>query len=398
MLLEAFFILIAIGVCMYLPEIAIILNYRRQKVTCSSNCLNLSKDDNDFLPFVSIILPVYNEETLIAPKMENLLQLKYPRDRIEIIVVDGKSTDNTLQLARKYEKGSEVIVFQQEKREGVTEAVKKGVLMSKGDIIIMTDAEALFDQNAVSQVVKDFEDPKIGAVSGCQVLSNPDSNSFTHMEKTYGSLYEKMRLSESYLYSTSHFKGELVGVRRRLYPLNLHPYKGLLDHGIAYNVIRQGYRAVCDEKIIFYDIATDNLGDRNLQKMQRAILVEEDLLQNIDMTLNPKFGLFGTIIMPANLLLHFAFPILFIALLAITPFVLIQLLIHYLVGTIILLLAVTITALSTKRIRIFLFTFFHSQIVLFIGMLHLVFGKHKFVKQVKGTRKIGAQRTANNPV
>jgi biofilm PGA synthesis N-glycosyltransferase PgaC len=383
---------------MYLPEIAIILNYRKRKVDFSSNGGKFSNLSNDSLPFVSIILPVYNEETLIVPKMENLLLLKYPRDRVQIIVVDGKSNDNTLQLARKYEKGSEVIVFQPDKREGVTDAVKKGVLRSKGDIIIMTDAEALFDQNAISLVVKDLEDSKIGAVSGCEVLSNPEGNTFTRMEKTYGSFYEKMRLAESYLYSTSHFKGELVGVRRSLYPFNLHPYKGLLDHGIAYNVIRQGYRAICDEKIIFYDIATDNLGDRNLQKMQRAILVEEDLFQNIDMALNPKFGLFGTVIMPANLLTHFAFPILFIGLLVLAPFVVIQLLIHYLVGTVILLVAGTITALCIKRIRIFLFTFFHSQIVLFIGMLHLIFGKHKLIKQVKGTRRIGAQRVAKNPI
>jgi len=382
---------------MYLPQIAIILNYRRRKVSSSSDGNNFSKLSGDSLPSVSIILPVYNEQALIVPKIENLLQLKYPKDRLQIIVVDGKSDDNTLQLVRKYEKESDLIVFQQEKREGVTEAVKKGFLMSKGDIIVMTDAEALFDQNAVSLVVKDFEDPKIGAVSGCQVLSNPDSNSFTQMEKTYGGLYERMRLAESYLYSTSHFKGEFVAVRRSLYPLNLHPYKGLLDHGIAYNAIRQGYKAICDEKIIFYDIATDNLGDRNLQKTQRAILVEEDLVQNRDMLLNPKFGLFGTVIMPANILLHFAFPILFIGLLVLAPFVVIQLLTYYLVATVILLAAGTIIVFCIKPIRIFVFTFFHSQIVLFIGMFHLLFGKHKLIKQVKGTRRIGAQQVAKNP-
>jgi glycosyltransferase involved in cell wall biosynthesis len=370
---------------MYLPQIAIILNFQRHKADNSCSAAEFSELGNVSLPFVSVILPVYNEETLIVPKMENLLQSKYPKDRMQIIVVDGKSNDKTLQLARRYEKGDEVIIVQQEKREGVTEAVKKGVLLSKGEIIIMTDAEALFDPDAIRLVVQDLQDPEIGAVSGCQVLSNPASNFFTRMEQTYGRLYEKMRLAESCLCSTSHFKGELVGVRRSLYPLNLRPFKGLLDHGIA-------YRAICDEKIIFHDIATDNLGDRNLQKMQRGILVEEDLLQNKDMLFNPHFGLFGTVIMPANFLLHFAFPIVFIALLILSPFVLITLLSQYFLATVVLLAAGTAAVLFTRKNRVFFFLFFHSQIVLFIGMLHVIAGGHKFIKQVKGTRKIGAQQ------
>jgi hypothetical protein len=90
--------------------------------------------------------------------------------------------------------------------------------------------------------------------------------------------------------------------------------------------------------------------------------------------------------------MHFAFPVLFIALLVLTPFALFTLLSQFFLPTMILIAAASVTILLTKSNRVLFFLFIHSQIVLFIGMLHVISGRHKFIKQVKGTRKIGAQQ------
>jgi len=382
LILYIFIILSVLAICFYLPEVFLILHFRQK---CKAGT-RIRKAANYFQK-VSVVLPVYNEEKLIERKMENLLELKYPRDLIEIIVVDGNSSDRTVELVKKFVKAGVQLVESKE-REGVTEAVKTGVSLSTGEIVVMTDAEALFEPNAIRLIVEDFEDPEVGAVSGHQVLSNLTNNVFTMMETTYRNFHEKMRLAESAMHSTSHFKGELVGVRRDLFPFNMDPNKGALDRGIAFNAIRKGYKAVCDERILFYDIATSSLKDRNRQKTQRGTLLQETMLQNLDMLFNPRFKAFGLLVFPSNFFIYFLFPPVFLALTLMFPIVLLYLASHSLFVASALIVMLVLAMASSKKVFLFLLTFLHSQIILVVGLIRIaIIGKQKFLKQVEGTRK-----------
>jgi biofilm PGA synthesis N-glycosyltransferase PgaC len=369
-------------VSLYIPEMIIVFYFGRK------GKLETSAIDSDVkLPTISIVLPVYNEESLIRPKMKNMLELNYPKELLEIIVVDGNSHDKTPDIVGEFYKDGVKLITQMN-REGVTEGVKKGVLISKGAVILMTDAEALFDHDAIRFLVENFEDPKVGGVSGRQILINPTSNDVTRMEMSYGGFHEQMRLAESNLYSTSHFKGEFVAVRKELFPFDMSPTDGALDRGIAFNVIRQGFRAIVDDRIVFHDISTEHLTDRNRQKVQRGTLLLENMLQNRDMLFNSKFKKFGCFIFPSTFLIYLIFPIAFVVALVLAPFGLIDLY-FYSPLMVLVTFAGLIAFLLPKGIRSFVFALFHSQFMLLISLKRIfISGKPKYIKQVEGTRKI----------
>lgn len=371
-----------LAICLYIPEILIVFYFGRRQRADAKTRLGTSS-----LPMVSIVLPVYNEEKLIKPKISNMLQVNYPKELLEIIVVDGNSRDRTADIVREFEKDGVRLIVQKD-REGVTEAMKKGVSLSKGEIVVMSDAEALFDLDSIRHLVETLDDPSIGAVSGRQVLINPTSNVVTKMEMAYSSFHEKMARAESRVYSTFHFKGELVALRRDVFPFNMPPTKGSLDIGIAFEAVRKGFRAILADDAVFHDISPNRLKDRNRQKMQRGTLLQENILQNHDMLFNPAFKAFGKFILPSNLFVYIIFPVVFLAGLILLPFALIDLYSYSPLVTYIILIG-TLMLLLTKRIMVFIFAFFHSQFMLLMGLIRIgITGKPKYMKQVEGTRKI----------
>ena len=386
----AFYIFLAVlilAISLYIPEMLIVFYFGRKRNADGETHKGVTR-----LPMVSIVLPVYNEESLIKPKMRNMLELNYPKELLEIIVVDGNSRDRTANIVKEFCKDG-VKLIEQKTREGVTEAVKKGVSVSKGDIIVMSDAEALFDRDAIRLLVENFEDPSVGGVSGRQVLINSTSNYVTRMEMAYGSFHERMRAAESRMYSTSHFKGELVAVLRDLFPFDASSTVGALDHSIAFNVIRKGFRAIVDDRVVFKDRSPEYLKDRNMQKVQRGTLLQENVLQNRDMLFNPAFKTFGKFILPSNFLVYIIFPVVFLADLILAPFALFDLYLYSPVA-VYLIVAGSAVLLLPKRIRVFASAFFHSQFMLLIGLKRIAIGgKPKYIKQVEGTRKIAARGT-----
>jgi cellulose synthase/poly-beta-1,6-N-acetylglucosamine synthase-like glycosyltransferase len=159
---------------------------------------------------ISVILPVYNEQTLIVPKLQNLLQLNYPHDLLEIIVVDGASQDKTPHHVMSV--GEEnVRLIRQERRTGYNSAMQLGAENAKGEILVITDAEAVWNEDSLRYLVEDLSDPLIGAVSGTQVIVNPTANTITRMEQAHRKFYNIVRNAESWIHSTFYFQGEFVG-------------------------------------------------------------------------------------------------------------------------------------------------------------------------------------------
>src|SRR6187549_1214219 len=103
-------------------------------------------------PFVSIIIPAKNEERLLRGCIRSLHQLDYPKDKIEIIIVDGLSTDNTARVA--IEMGAKVI---SNVKQTVSPGRNIGFENAKGDLIAFTDADCIVDKNWLASSVKYFE-------------------------------------------------------------------------------------------------------------------------------------------------------------------------------------------------------------------------------------------------
>lgn len=117
-----------------------------------------------FRPLVSVIVPAFNEWVVIVRTVENLLQSDY--DHFEIIIVDDGSTDDTLAIARRHFSSYDRITILTQTNGWKASALNLGISKAKGKIIIVQDADTIFDISAISLLVRHFSDPHIGWVSG----------------------------------------------------------------------------------------------------------------------------------------------------------------------------------------------------------------------------------------
>ncbi len=171
-------------------------------------------------PTVSIIVPAYNERNVIAARIENLLNMDYPEDKYEVIIVESGSSDGTYEAARAATVNSpdsrpRVRLLREAERRGKASAINLGKQHADGEIILVTDANSQFAPDVLREMMPHFEDPKVGAVGGRYIVSNPD-NVHTSSESFYWDLEYMMRIGESTLDSACLFHGEINAWRKHL--------------------------------------------------------------------------------------------------------------------------------------------------------------------------------------
>lgn len=117
------------------------------------------------LPFISIIVPVYNGENCVGNCIESLLNQDYPKSQYEIIMVDNKSKDKTKEIIRRYP----VQYLLEDKMQGPGAARNKGAEMVQGEMIAFLDADQIADKTWLKNLIAGWEDPQYGAFGGANV-------------------------------------------------------------------------------------------------------------------------------------------------------------------------------------------------------------------------------------
>lgn len=143
----------------------------------------------DFKPKVSIIIPVYNEEDILRECLNSLMKLRYPKDLLEIIVIDNNSTDSSADIIRRYP-----VKYLFEKECGRGPAKNAGIKASTGEIIAFADADCVVGKNWIKNIVKEFENKSVGCCGGRTLSYRPEN----WMEKI---LY----YSQKYQYKSGEF-------------------------------------------------------------------------------------------------------------------------------------------------------------------------------------------------
>ena len=116
-------------------------------------------------PTVSMIIPAYNEEKVIAKKIENTLALDYPQEKLEIIVASDGSTDGTDEIVRTFaDRGVKLIALNP--NQGKSTVQNRAVAEAQGEILFFTDANVMLRPDAVRKIVYNFGDDKVGCVVG----------------------------------------------------------------------------------------------------------------------------------------------------------------------------------------------------------------------------------------
>jgi len=243
---------------------------------------------------VSIVIPTYNEEKTIITKLENTLELKYPKKELEIVIVDC-SDDETPKLIEGYfrDHGGDVeLVFDHEdERKGLPYGLNKGYSIATGDIIVKTDCDAMLDEDALKFALSSFEDERIGCVTG---RAHPIGSV---SEKSYRDLNTRIQLLESRIDSTIIAHGPFTAFRKKLFQ-KIDDDSLADDSELSLKIRKQGYRSILNPRVVFYEKTSEE--GRGEQKTRRASGLVRLLWRNKTLFLNPKYGLYGLVIFPFN--------------------------------------------------------------------------------------------------
>ncbi len=205
---------------------------------------------SSYEPTVSLLISVYNEEDVIGPKIQNLLKLDYPENKLEILIGSDGSSDLTHEIIRPY-LSPRVKLFVNPKRQGKMATLNSLVEHAGHEIIFFNDARQNIDPGALKQLTANFADPKIGCVSG-ELVFAPKQGSTAQGVSLYWTYEKFIRRQESALHSMLGSTGAIYAIRKNLFvpgPLDIV----LDDMYIPLAIIRQGFRAVFDGSALAFD-------------------------------------------------------------------------------------------------------------------------------------------------
>ena len=192
-----------------------------------------------FLPTVSVVTAVRDGETLIAEKLQNTFALDYPRDRLEIVCASDGSTDRTNAiLEAASDRGVKAVILPD--HEGKTAALNASVRQCTGDILVLTDADARLEPDAVRRLVRPLRDPAVGGVCGQRIIG--EHSATRHAQSHYIELDSVVKRLESERGSLTSNDGKLYAVRRNLFPRI--PPAVTDDLYVCLHVVRNRYRFV----------------------------------------------------------------------------------------------------------------------------------------------------------
>jgi glycosyltransferase involved in cell wall biosynthesis len=239
-------------------------------------------------PSVSLIITAYNEERRIASKLQNTLELEYPRDRLEIIVASDCSTDGTDDIVRTYVADGVRLVRAAE-RKGKEAAQRLAVSQTSEDILVFSDTATTLSKDAILNIVKPFNDPSVGCVSSVDRFI--DETGKLSGEGAYVRYEMLLRALETRVNTLVGLSGSFFAARRQV----CSPWAEDLqsDFNTLLNSMRQGLRGVSDpDSVGYYKNLTDETKEyqRKVRTVLRGIAV---LMRSLPM-LNPiKHGLFA---------------------------------------------------------------------------------------------------------
>lgn len=206
-------------------------------------------------PAVSVVLSIWNEEDVIKGKIENLLSLDYPADKIEILIGSDGSTDRTNAIIHQFD-DPRIHLIEGDQRRGKMATINDLVKKTKNEILVFTDARQDFEKDAIRALIANFCDPQVGCVSGELVFSKKKGATARGINLYWN--YEKfIRHAESNIHSMLGATGAIYAIRRKLFeqiPENIV----LDDMFVPFKIIQRGYRAVFEASARAYDEVADS--------------------------------------------------------------------------------------------------------------------------------------------
>ena len=212
-------------------------------------------------PSVTVVIAAHNEERAIASKVRNVLDLDYPVELLDCVVVSDGSTDRTVESARDV--GSDRITVLELPRSGKATALNRGIGRATGEILVFTDANSRLAIDAITRLVAPFGDPDVGGVAGDQRY---DDGVDASGERAYWSFDRLLKVAESRAGNVISATGALYAIRREL--AVVVPDGVTDDFAVSTGVIEHGRRLVFEPRAIAYEPPAVKLGGEYRRKVR----------------------------------------------------------------------------------------------------------------------------------
>jgi cellulose synthase/poly-beta-1,6-N-acetylglucosamine synthase-like glycosyltransferase len=208
------------------------------------------------LPQVSIMVPSYNEAGILRERLDNLLSLRYPADRFEVIVGSDGSTDSTMSVAQS-RREARVRAVSSPSRDGKTALLNRMIALSSADIVVLTDVNSRFEEDTLRHLVTPFSNPKVGCVTGELVYVNREEPVVRAGEGLYWRMENTVKEMESRFGGTLVATGAVYAMRRSLC-LSL-PTGASDDAANPLLVLAAGYEVVVERRARAFERAATSL-------------------------------------------------------------------------------------------------------------------------------------------
>ncbi len=249
----------------------------------------------DAEPSVSIVLPTYNEADIIEMKLDDLLELDYPMEKVELVVVDS-SDDETPALIRDFFADREapaLELIEETERRGLAPALNDAYAAAQNEMVVKTDCDSFVANDALRVAAANLADPEVSAVTG----QNADVLGGSEVEEGYRGVQAHVQTLESHLDSTLIFHGPFSAFENdAIVPID--PNSLADDTELALKIRRNGKRVVFDPDIRYSEASHSDFKKRRLQKDRRGMGLIRLLFQHRDAL--GKHGKYGGLVLPFN--------------------------------------------------------------------------------------------------
>jgi biofilm PGA synthesis N-glycosyltransferase PgaC len=228
---------------------------------------------NNYEPSVSFIVAAYNEENYIDQKIKNCLSLNYPKDKIEFVFITDGSTDNTLNIVKKY---PGLKWYHKDERRGKINAINRVIPMLNSEILIFSDANTDINEEGVLNIVRNFQQQDVGVVAGEKRIYKNNSSSSAEGEGIYWKYESYLKKLDSELYSTMGAAGELFAVRATDM---MHVEEDILieDFYLSMKILEKGKRIKYEPEAFAIETGSLNIQE----ELKRKIRISAGGLQSI---------------------------------------------------------------------------------------------------------------------
>ncbi len=239
---------------------------------------SLAYEAGDDLPFVSIIMSVHNEEKIITEKIRSLYYTLYPINKFEVLIGSDNSTDGTNHICKVYSENYEHLrFFPFSERQGKPAVINRLVDEAKGEILVLTDAQVIFEIKTISELIRHFRNPEIDIVGGNILNEKTNPVGISIQEKAFMNREIQMKYREGLIW------GQTMGIYGAIYAIRKSsftkvPFKySVDDFFITMNVLQK------KGKVIVNLAATslENVPNELSTEFRRKVRISAGNFQNL---------------------------------------------------------------------------------------------------------------------